>query len=477
MASSTTSADVEIAQNPQNRHSNGGQTLLSAGGARTNTSNRYTFAQRVQCLTLLAEGYSGRDILAKTGVTPASQTYIKQKAYKRGFNPAQNPRILDEYVVDGVHTGRPKEILAETEDRIVENVCKDRAGREKSAEYLAYESGISCTAALRILHKYQLSNVKPTRKPGLNAQQRARRLKFALEHQNWSLEDWKRVIWSDETSVILGQRRGAVRLWRRPNEAYEPTVIRNRWKGFSEFMFWGCFSWDKKGPYHIWEPEIAQERIEAEKEIQQMNNQREEQNRKEWELSTAMRRMNLRERQGGRTPTWRFNKTTGKLIRGGKGGIDWYRYWKLILEPKLIPFALECVLERSETLVQEDNAPAHAHPYQKEVFDLAGVQRMLWPGNSPDLNAIEPAWFWLKRRTTARGAPPTKQDLKRAWRQAWQDMPQEKIQQWIAAIPDHIQEIIKLEGGNEYKEGVQGYKRSWKGLRIKGQLSQLQCLK
>jgi transposase len=207
-----------------------------------------------------------------------------------------------------------------------------------------------------------------------------------------------------------------------------------------------------------------------------MNNEREETARKEWELATAMRRLNLRQRQEGRTLTWRFNQSTGKLIRGGKGGIDWYRYWKLILKPKLIPFALECGLERSDTLVQEDNAPAHAHFHQRAVFDLAGVQRLLWPGNSPDLNAIEPAWFWLKRRTTARGPPPTKQDLKRAWRQAWQDLPQEKIQQWITAIPDHIQEIIKLNGGNEYKEGVQGYKRSWKGLRIKGQLSKLQCL-
>jgi transposase len=152
----------------------------------------------------LAEGYSGRDILAKTGVTRSSQTYIKQKAYKRGFDPTQNPRILDEYVTDGAHTGRPKEVLGDVEDKMLENVCKDRAGREKSAEYLAYESNISYATALRVLRKHQLSNVKPTRKPSLNAQQRAARLAFALEHQDWTLEDWKRVIWSDETSVVLG---------------------------------------------------------------------------------------------------------------------------------------------------------------------------------------------------------------------------------------------------------------------------------
>jgi transposase len=25
---------------------------------------------------------------------------------------------------------------------------------------------------------------------------------------------------------------------------------------------------------------------------------------------------------------------------------------------------------------------------------------MLWPANSPDLNVIEPCWFWMKREMT-----------------------------------------------------------------------------
>jgi hypothetical protein len=54
------------------------------------------------------------------------------------------------------------------------------------------------------------------------------------------------------------------------------------------------------------------------------------------------------------------------LIRSkGKGGIDWYRHQKTILEPLLFPFAKECNDEakrkgKKEALVMEDNAAPHA---------------------------------------------------------------------------------------------------------------------
>jgi hypothetical protein len=68
-----------------------------------------------------------------------------------------------------------------------------------------------------------------------------------------------------------------------------------------------------------------------------------------------------------------------------------YRYWKLILLLKLIPFVKECLKDRPNTLVQEDNVSPHVYRYQKTVYNLYNITRLLWPGNSPDLNVIEPA--------------------------------------------------------------------------------------
>jgi len=105
-----------------------------------------------------------------------------------------------------------------------------------------------------------------------------------------------------------------------------------------------------------------------------------------------------------------------------------------------------------DLIVQEDGAPAHSSQYQQQVFDAYEIIRMLWPGNSPDLNAIEPCWFYMKKQTTRKGVFG-KKDMKERWIQCWDDLPQEQIQAWIDRIPIHIEKVIALKGGNEYQEG------------------------
>ena len=43
--------------------------------------------------------------------------------------------------------------------------------------------------------------------------------------------------------------------------------------------------------------------------------------------------------------------------------------------------------------------------------------------------------------------------MKAEWINCWDEMSQSKIQDWVERIYKHVQEVILLEGGNEYKEG------------------------
>ena len=99
--------------------------------------------------------------------------------------------------------------------------------------------------------------------------------------------------------------------------------------------------------------------------------------------------MALRGTRPGPKPQWRFNADNGAFVRSSKGGIDWYRYLDCILLQKLLPFADALEHAGIPNVVMKDNAPSHASQHQRPHFDAVNVQRLIWPGNSPDLNMIE----------------------------------------------------------------------------------------
>jgi hypothetical protein len=90
------------------------------------------------------------------------------------------------------------------------------------------------------------------------------------------------VIFIDETAVWLGGTRGRRHVWRKPEEAFYKHVIRRRWKGFSEFIFWGVFSYDKKGPCYIWEAETTQEKRDRKDNLDRRNSLREKADKQKW---------------------------------------------------------------------------------------------------------------------------------------------------------------------------------------------------
>ncbi len=61
------------------------------------------------------------------------------------------------------------------------------------------QNTISEHTTRRTLKQMGSSSRRPHQVPLLSAKNRTRRLQFALAHQNWIIEDWKNVAWSNES--------------------------------------------------------------------------------------------------------------------------------------------------------------------------------------------------------------------------------------------------------------------------------------
>jgi len=390
------------------------------------------------------------------GMSANTVNSIYSDAKKRGFNPQARPlQMKNSFFESASRCGRPTMITAENQQAVTQIVSRDRETRQLTSSAIAYrmrEMGfqVAATTVLQLLASVGFKKLKPIRKPGLTLAMKAARLDFCLRFAHWTLEMWKDVIWTDETSVTLAQR-GTVRVWVQPGERLLNSTIRSRWKGKSVFMFWASFSYDKKGPCHIWKPETAKEKKQAITFMDKLNEAAEPAARAKWEATIAKEEATTGKKS---RKTWQFTSERGKLERQGKkGGIDWYRYQKEILHSKLLPFAATCKETRPNTAVIEDGAPAHAHWFTQTVYDAFGIRKLDWPGNSPDLNMIEPIWPWLKRQSQADGITRSKAEAAAEWPELWKThLPQSKLQAMVERIPGHIGQVILQDGGNLYKE-------------------------
>ena len=76
---------------------------------------------------------------------------------------------------------------------------------------------------------------------------RQRRILWCRGKRHWRPEVWQKVIFSDETQVLIGQNN-SVSLWRKSSEKWKPYYLNQR-KTASKVscMFWGCITYDGIG--------------------------------------------------------------------------------------------------------------------------------------------------------------------------------------------------------------------------------------
>ncbi|GFT23542.1 transposable element Tcb1 transposase [Trichonephila clavipes] len=83
----------------------------------------------------------------------------------------------------------------------------------------------------------------------------------------------------------------------------------------------------------------------------------------------------------------------------------------------------------------DDNATCHRTLAVQDCLDSEGIQRLVWPARSPDLNPIENVWDALGRQVAGRNCPATtKNTLIHALTEEWDKLPQQLLDNVVQSM-------------------------------------------
>lgn len=149
-------------------------------------------------------------------------------------------------------SGRPR-ALNDNDQQQLRNILKENNRltlAETQQKFQDSQNKIVSEKTIRKnLHQLGLHSRIAASKPFLNESQRVKRLQWCINHQDWSVQKWKTVIWSDESRFTLYQSDGPCRVWREAGARFNIENLSPSIKhGGGGIMVWGCFSGRGLGP-------------------------------------------------------------------------------------------------------------------------------------------------------------------------------------------------------------------------------------
>ncbi|EIE79399.1 hypothetical protein G6F55_010671 [Rhizopus delemar] len=244
--------------------------------------------------------------------------------------------------------------------------------------------------SIGILRSYvdrlDFKSYRAAHKPRLTARHRKSRLRWAKEHLNWTEDQWRSVVSSDESRFCTkGSKRGK-RVLREEGERYDERNIIStvKWGGGGATV-WGCFWGGGFGPLEI----IDTTSVDQEIYINILANR--------------------------------------------------FRPW----------FTNVTAHQKRDFIFQEDGASCHiggCARWWKEAHQIKGFE--YWLAESHDLNPIEHVWNALERRIeTKRSSVKDLEQLKAALREEWERMDDEFADRLVRSMKRRYEAVIKAKGG------------------------------
>ncbi|GFU79217.1 transposable element Tcb2 transposase [Trichonephila clavipes] len=169
------------------------------------------------------------------------------------------------------------------------------------------------------------------------------------------------------------------------------------------------------------------------------------------ESGTAYLPENIQEKD--RYPKYSIMVWAGNMINGrtrlhvvANGTMTGQRYIDEVLLPHIRLFRGAV---SDKFVFMDDNATCHRKLAVQDCLDSEGIQRLVSPACSPDLNPIENVWDALGRQVAGRNYPPTnKNTLIRALTEEWDKLPQQLLDNVVQSMVRRVECYITLHGGH-----------------------------
>lgn len=153
-------------------------------------------------------------------------------------------------VADRPRTGRPKLSDVRDDRRLVLLSLKNRFQTAGQLRHLWHIRASTSTVQRRLLAASLRGCVAKT-KPPLTALHRKMRLEWCRARRNWTVEQWREVVFVDESAFSLFPNTMRVHVRRRKHESYSSACISPSLKWRSpKVMVWGAISGAGVGPLH-----------------------------------------------------------------------------------------------------------------------------------------------------------------------------------------------------------------------------------
>lgn len=336
---------------------------------------RVTQEKRFRCVFLHEQGKSFREIGRTLKIDHKTVKAIVVRHKKTGS------------VDDLPRSGRPRKTSPRDDRKLKRSSLNDRRKTAIGHMKDLKDEGINLSESTvrRRLREHGLFGRVARKKPLLRAYNVKKRLAWAKSHKHWTTDDWRKVIWSDESKFTLFQTTGKSYVRRRAGEAHLPECIVPTVKhGGGNVMVWGCFRAGKKGKLH-WIKDTMDQHVYA----------------------------NLLQHQF---------LPSAKSLAEEFGGLK-------------------------NTPVQQDNDPKHSSKLCDAKFKRYFTNRLEWVAQSPDMSPIEQLWEELERRLRHRNEKPTsKQHLFDMLKEEWNNIPEDVTYKLVDSMPRRVDALINSKG-------------------------------